>query len=112
MEKEKYPCPCGGKIEWKRKKVVIEGINCGILDVEYCNKCNSEYFPEDSMQVIEKKLKDANLWGMQRKEVSFWKSGDSFVVRIPIKIASSLGLKANMKANLYQEGKNKLIVEI
>ncbi len=112
MEKEKYPCPCGGRIEWKRKKAVIEGIDCGVLSMEYCNRCGSEYFPEESMRVIEQKLKEAGLWGVQRKEASFWKSGNSVVLRIPVKIANALRLRANMRANLYQEGKNKLVVEI
>jgi len=106
-----YPCPCGGKLKWKKKKVVWDNINCGILNVEYCPKCGSEYFPEESMQVIEKRLKEAGLWGVQRKEVSFWKSGNSVVIRIPVKIASVLGLKAHMKGNIYKED-NKLIVEI
>ncbi len=109
--KEAYPCPCGGKVEWKRKEVVIDGVNCGILDIEYCPKCGSEYFPDKSMQVIEKKLKEAGLWGTQRKEVSFWKSGNSVVLRVPVKIASELGLKANGKGIIYKED-NKLIVEI
>lgn len=113
MKKEKmsYPCPCSGRIKWKKKKVVLEGINCGVLDVEYCSKCGSEYFPEESMAVIEKKLKEAELWGMQRKEVSFWKSGASVVLRIPIKIAKSLGLKAHTRGSIYKED-NKLVVEV
>ena len=36
MEKINYPCPCGGKLKWKRERFVREGIDCGILDIEYC----------------------------------------------------------------------------
>lgn len=54
MEKIKYPCPCGGKIEWKTDKVIVQGIDCGTLDVEYCNKCEEEYLPEESMEVVKK----------------------------------------------------------
>lgn len=112
MRKENYPCPCGDKVKWKKKKVVIDNVDCGILWVERCDKCGSEYFPEESMQIIEKKLKQVGLWGIERREISFWKSGNSVVLRIPIKIAHTLNIKANQKANLYPEGKNKLIVEI
>lgn len=108
--KENFPCPCGGKLIWKKKKAVIDGVNCGLLDVELCHKCGSEYFPEQSMKIIEKKLKEAGIWGMQRKEVSFWKSGNSVVIRIPVKIASSLGLKPYMKGNIYKED-NRLVIE-
>lgn len=105
-----YPCPCGARVKWKRKKIIQEGINCGILDIEYCPKCGSEYFPDRTMAVIEKKLKESGSWGMQ-KEVSFWKSGNSVVLRIPVKIAAALGLKAHMKGNIYKED-NKLVVEV
>ena len=55
MEKIEYPCPCGSKIKWKKDNVVIEGISCGILDVEYCNKCGEKYFPDWSMKIVESK---------------------------------------------------------
>lgn len=67
MEKIKYPCPCGGKIEWKKEEVVVDGIKCGILDVEYCPKCGEEYLLEESMIMVEKKLKEAGLWEIKRK---------------------------------------------
>ena len=112
MKKQRYPCPCGGRIRWLRKKVVIDGVDCGVLDVEYCNKCKSEYFPEESVLVIEQKLKQAGLWGTQREQVSFWKSGNSVVLRIPVRMANALNIKPYTKANLYQESSNNLVVEI
>ncbi len=112
MEKENYPCPCGGKVKWKEKEVIIDNVNCGNLWVERCDRCGSEYFPEESMKIIEQKLKQKGLWGMQRKEVIFWKSGNSVVLRIPRKIANTLDIKANQKAFMYPEGENKLIIEI
>lgn len=112
MEKINYPCPCGGKIKWKKDKVVIEGINCGVLDVEYCQKCGEEYLPEESLEIVENKLKEAGLWGVERKKVSFWKSGRTVVLRIPVRIANTLNIRAKTKADIYSEGKNKLIIEL
>ena len=63
MEKLNYPCPCGGKVKWTKEKVTQDGVDCGILDIEICNKCGSKYFPEESMEIIENKLKDKGLWG-------------------------------------------------
>ncbi|MBS3145485.1 hypothetical protein J4414_01655 [Candidatus Woesearchaeota archaeon] len=57
MEKIEYPCPCGGKVKWKKDEVIVEGVNCGILDVEYCLKCGEEYLPEETMEIVEGKLK-------------------------------------------------------
>lgn len=112
MEKIEYPCPCGGKVKWLKEKVVQEGINCGILDVEYCEKCGEKYLPEESMEIVEEKLKNAGLWGVERKEIKFWKSGNSFIVRLPIKLANKLGINKVQKGYIYQEGKHKLTIEI
>ncbi|HLC56578.1 MAG TPA: AbrB/MazE/SpoVT family DNA-binding domain-containing protein [Candidatus Nanoarchaeia archaeon] len=112
MEKTQYPCPCGGKIKWKKDKVVIDGVNCGVLDIEYCEKCGEEYFPEESMKIVESKLKEKGLWGIKRKEVNLWKSGNSVVLRIPKDIADQLDLKPDEKVTLYAEGKKKLVVDL
>ena len=93
IKKIPYPCPCGGAIKWKKERVVQEGVDCGILDVEYCEKCNEQYFPEESMRIVEEKLKEAGLWGIERKEVKFWKSGNSLVIRFPTEFVKKLKLK-------------------
>lgn len=112
MEKIKYPCPCGGKIEWKIDKVLVQGIDCGLLDVEYCNKCGEEYLPEESMGIVEKKLKKAGLWGIKRKEATLWKSGGSVLLRIPKDIADNLNLRADEKVTIYPEGKKRLVIDL
>jgi len=61
-KKINYSCPCGGKIKWLRDKVVQEGVNCGTLDVEICNKCGNQYLPDWSMEIVENKLKNEGLW--------------------------------------------------
>ncbi len=60
-KKISYPCPCGGSIRWKRERIIQEGIDCGMLDVEVCDSCGEEYLPQESMQIIEQKLKEAGL---------------------------------------------------
>ncbi|MFA4886987.1 MAG: hypothetical protein WC595_02135 [Candidatus Nanoarchaeia archaeon] len=57
MKKKNFPCPCGGNVKWKRERVMQAEVDCGILDVEYCEKCGNEYLPEESMIVVERKLK-------------------------------------------------------
>jgi hypothetical protein len=112
IKKINYPCPCGGKIQWKKDEVVVEGITCGVLDVEYCMACGEEYFPEETMEIVEQKLKEQGLWGIQRKEATLWKSGNSVLVRIPKDIAEALNLKPDEKVKLYIEGKKKLVIDI
>lgn len=111
MEKIEYPCPCGGHIKWKKERIIQEGVDCGILDVEICEKCGSKYFPEESMSIVENKLKENNLWGIKRKEIKFWKSGSSVVVRFPKEIAKSLNLSNIKIGHVYAEGKNKIAID-
>ena len=111
MNKLNFPCPCGGFIKWKKEKVVQDGINCGIIDVEVCEKCGETYLPEESMIIVEQKLKEAGLWGTERKQVKLWKSGNSVTIRLPTELAKKLGLDSVKKASIHQEGKNKLAIE-
>ena len=112
MEKINYPCPCGGTIQWKKDRVLVEKIDCGILDVEQCPKCNEQYFPEETMKIVEQKLREHGLWGIKRKDVTFWQSGSSVLLRIPKDIAEQLSLKPNEKATMYAEGNKKIVVEV
>ena len=58
-KKIEFPCPCGGKLKWKKEKVVRQGVDCGILDIEVCEKCGDMYLPSASMRIVEQKLKAA-----------------------------------------------------
>lgn len=109
---QKIPCPCGGFIEWKKEKVVQEGIDCGILDIEVCTKCGTQYLPEESMLVVEEKLKQAGLWGIERKEIKFWKTGNAVTIRFPTSTVKKLGLDKVNKGYFYPEGQHKLVIEI
>lgn len=111
MTDKEYPCPCGGRVKWQQKKVELQGIDMGLLETGNCPKCGAEYFPEESMKIIEQKLKAAGIWGTERNKATFWKSGNSVVLRLPVKLAHALNIKANMKATIYSEGKNKLVIE-
>ena len=111
MNKIQYPCPCGGKLSWKKERIIKDGIDCGILDIEICEKCQEEYLPDESMIVVENKLKENGLWGVERKEIKFWKNGNSITTRFPIELVKALGLDKIKKGHIYQEGKNKLTIE-
>jgi len=109
MEKISYPCPCGGTLKWKKERIIEDEIDCGILDVEYCEKCGEVYLPDESLTIVENKLKEHNLWGMQRKQIKFWKSGNAIVIRIPSEISKDL--QKVKTGHLYKEGERKLTIE-
>jgi len=109
MEKTNYPCPCGGKLEWKRQRVIEDGIDCGILDIEHCKKCSEIYLPDESLAIVENKLKEHGLWGTRRKEIKFWKSGNAIVIRLPTELSKDL---QNVKRGyLYKENDHKIAID-
>ena len=110
-KKIRFPCPCGGKIRWAKEKVMQQGVDCGVLDVEICDKCGEMYLPDWSMLEVEKKLKEKGLWGMERKEIKFWRSGNSVILRLPTKMTYEFGLDNVKKGNVYKEGENRFVVE-
>ena len=109
--KKNFPCPCGGKIKWIKKKVTKDGVDCGILDVEVCDRCNEEYLPDWSMEIVEDKLKDAGLWGIERNEIKFWKTGNSVSIRFPTKLSKQIGLDKIEKGYVCREGMHRLIID-
>lgn len=111
IRKIRFPCPCGGKIRWIKERVIQEGVDCGTLDVEVCDKCGNKYFPDWSMEIVERRLKEAGLWGVERKEIQFWKSGKSVIIRLPTKLTHKLGLNNVKRGYIYQEGERKFVVE-
>jgi len=96
-----------GQIKWKKDRVIIEGIDYGNLDLEYCESCGEEYFPEETMIIIEKKTKRKGFMGHPKKGR---KSRSSVLLMIPKDIADKLKLKPDEKVTLFTEGKNKLII--
>lgn len=110
--KSKIPCPCGGIVEHKTEKVVQEGIDCGMLEVELCDKCGTKYLPEESMLVVEEKLRSAGLWGVDRKEVKFWKTGSAVTIRLPTSLVKKLNLEKVEKGYMHPEGDRKIVIEI
>lgn len=111
IKKYNYPYPYGGKIKWKKEKVIQEGIDCGTLDVEYCERCGEEYLPDESMEIVENKLKEANLWGVERKEIKFRKTGKAITLRLPVELVKKLNLDTIKKGYIHQEGNRKLMIE-
>ena len=56
------------------------------------------------MKVVEGKLKEHNLWGVKRKEVKFWKSGNTVIIRLPTELSKNLDLEKIKKGFVYPEG--------
>ena len=110
-KKIRFPCPCGGKIRWAKERVIQQGVDCGVLDIEICDRCGEMYLPDWSMLEVEKRLKEKGLWGVERKEVKFWKSGNSVILRLPTKTTHDFGLDNVKKGYVYKEGENRFVVE-
>ncbi len=106
-----YKCSCGGDL--KRSKVEVEffGINFGARDAEVCTLCGSEYLDQDTLKEIETKVKEKNIFGLERK-LSVTKSGNSLVIRIPPEIAEFLGIHYKSIVQLFPVDKDRLEIKV
>lgn len=103
LEKEKLKCTCG---KWTKPKMFhIEGFD---VRGSECPKCGEAYLNgEDSYRLSEfRKVKNAILEG----KIS--KSGNSYVVRLPIVLVRALGLKKGEKVHLSVKNNHEVILSV
>lgn len=103
LEKEVIKCVCG---EWTTPKVFhIDGFD---VRGSECTKCGEAYLNgEDSYKLSEfRKVKDAVLEG----KIS--KSGNSYVVRLPIDLIRAFGLETGEKVHLSVKNSHEIILTV
>lgn len=81
----------------------------GSYDSEVCRKCGEVFFTEESSDAIDKKAKELNLWGVEKKTRIAY-AGNSLIVRIPKEIANMLHLKKGEEVTVRSEGKRRIVI--
>ncbi|UCH88818.1 MAG: AbrB/MazE/SpoVT family DNA-binding domain-containing protein [Thermoplasmata archaeon] len=103
LKKEIIKCVCG---KWTKPKIFhIEGFD---IRGSECPKCGEAYLNgEDSFKLSEfRKIKNAILEG----KIS--KSGNSYVVRLPINVIRALGLKKGESVKLKVKAPHEIIINV
>lgn len=103
LKKEIIKCPCG---EWTEPKIFhIEGFD---VRGSECPKCGEAYLNgEDSYRLsIFRQLKNAVLEG----KIS--KSGNSYVLRLPINLIRALNLEKGEKVHLSVKNPHEIILSL
>ena len=78
-----------GELISKKVKYSLYGVDLGIFPAKVCTECQEEWFDEKTSKKIEEMEKKKGLFGVnKRSKVSY--SGNSFIIRIPESIASTL----------------------
>ena len=103
MDKESVKCVCG---EWTTPKMFhIEGFE---VRGSECPSCGESYLNgEDTFKLSEfRKIKDSILEGRIAK------SGNSYVVRLPINVVRALGLEIGEQVKLSIKTPHEIIITI
>ena len=103
MDKESVKCVCG---EWTTPKMFhIEGFE---VRGSECPNCEESYLNgEDTFKLSEfRKIKDSILEGRIAK------SGNSYVVRLPINVVRALGLEIGEQVKLSIKTPHEIIITI
>ncbi len=103
LKKESVKCICG---EWTKCRIFhIEGLE---IRGSECPKCGEAYLNgDDSYRLSEfRKVKDANLEG------KIAKSGNSYVVRLPIDLVRAFDLKKGKTIHLSVKNPHEIILSV
>lgn len=105
-------CPiCNGGLVRKKMPYWFGSVKLGEFGADTCLKCGEVFYTEESSDLIDRKAKDAGVWGMGKKVV-IGQSGNALMVRIPKDIAQMYNLHKKLTAFISPEGKNKICIEI
>ncbi len=103
MKKESVKCICG---EWTKPKMFhIDGFD---IRGSECPKCGESYLNgEDAYKLSEfRKIKDMILEG------KIAKSGNSYVVRLPIDVVRAMGLESGEKIKLSIKNQHEILITV
>ena len=95
----------------KKVDYSLYGISLGKFSAQVCDKCNENYFSEETSREITKKAKEKGLWGLGHK-TKIGQAGSTLDIRLNKNLIKFLGLKKGEEITIYPESKNKLIITI
>jgi len=102
---------CGGKLTNKVIDYKVFGKSLGKFPAKVCEKCDEQWFDEETSRKIEKAEKKLNLFGLcKESKISY--SGNSLIVRIPSDIAKFMNLNKESQVIICPEDKNKLSISL
>lgn len=106
-------CPSCGKGSLRKSKVreTMFGVDLGEFEAEACSSCGESFLSEAAMQELEKRAREAGIWGLGQK-VRVTKSGNSLVLRIPSDLARFLKIRAGSEVFMHPEGEERIVVDV
>ena len=111
MKKEKCPECDKGYLEIKKVPYFLYGKKIGNFPGEVCSKCNAEYFNEKQDEVIEKKVKQLGLFGLEA-ETKIRQSGSSLSITIPKRLKDFFHIEKGKEAVLIPVDEHTLKIRV
>jgi len=103
-------CPiCSGNLKVTKSSFEYADVLFGKYDSEVCTKCSEIFFTEEASDAIDKKAKELNLWGIEKKTKIAY-AGNSLIVRIPKEIVNMLNLSKGKEIIIRSEGKHRIVI--
>ena len=100
---------CSGTLIKKKVPYAFLGEHIGEFSAEVCNKCGETIFSEETSKLIDQKVKEKGLWGLECK-AKVGRVGDSLNIVINKRLAEYLELKKGDEVFIYPENKSKLVI--
>lgn len=111
MKQETCPECEKGLLENKNILYSIYGQKIGNFEGEVCDKCGAEFFNEEQDELIEKKVKELGLFGLET-ETKIRQSGSSLSITIPKKVRDFLNIKKGSDVMIIPEDAHTLRIKV
>ena len=103
---------CGkGTLKPQVVEYAESGVALGSFKASVCDSCGEQFFDAEIAKAIQKKSKQAGLFGLARK-AKVAQVGNSLAIRIHKEIAEFLHLKKEGEVKLLPKSPSELIIEI
>lgn len=100
-----------GNLKVEKRPFEIYGISLGKFDAEVCSACGEIFYDEKSSEEINKKAKEAGIWGLGSK-TNVTRSGNALAVRLSKAIANFAKIRKGEEVFVHPAGKRKIVIEL
>ena len=105
-------CPeCNGKLEEKKRKYLLLGVDLGTFPTLVCSSCKEQFYEDNILDEIDIAAKKKKLWGLEHR-TKLNMLGSSLAVRLNKKQVEFSNLKKGEDVIVYPESKNRFVIEI
>ncbi len=102
---------CKAQVKEKKVRVIELGVDIGKFDAFVCDNCGEEYYSSEVVRQIQKKEKEAGIWGLS-STTKIGESGNALMIRLTKRLAEFMKLKKGQEVEIEPKGPGQFLVKV